>query len=263
MVATLRLLGRRAVLGVVASLAATLALAAPGLAGAEDRVGSRDVTLGNPQAPVTVIEYGSITCPHCARFNAGVLPQLKAKYIVPGKVQYVFREVPINEQEDTAGFLIARCAGPDRYLAVVDALMRGQSILFEKHNLHDWLMAGASAGGLNEAQMKTCISDPAAIEAFNARAEHTVRVDKIDSTPTIIVNGAVVKARSGTHEFGMADLDAALTAAFRRAECTARGFIHRARDPLDPFVGPAMGRSIVLRGPVESRVKSDRPSTGL
>ncbi len=197
---------RRTVLAFVASLAAVLPFA--GAAVAEDRVGSRDVTLGNPQAPVTLVEYASVTCPHCARFNAEVFPTLRARYIATGQVQYVFREVPINAREDTAGFLIARCAGPDRYLAVTDALMRGQPILFQKHDFHGWLMAGAAAAGLSEDQMKACIVDVPAVEAFNARAEHTMSVDKIDSTPTLLVNGRPIKIAGP--EVSFADVDAAI-----------------------------------------------------
>lgn len=189
-------------------LASALALAAPGLALATDRVGARDVTLGNPNAPVTLVEYASITCPHCAKFNATIFPALKAKYIDTGKVLYVFREVPIHEQEDAAGFLIARCAGPDRYLAVTDALFRAQSTLFDRHNLHDFLMAGARAGGLSEADMRACIADAPALEAFNERAEHTMTVDKINSTPTVVINGKTV-AVAGP-EMALSDVEAVI-----------------------------------------------------
>jgi len=190
------------------ALATTFMLCTFGPALAEDRVGARDVELGPPNAPITVIEYGSVTCPHCARFNADVLPALKSKYVATGKVKYIFREAAINEQEDTAGFLVARCSGPDKYLAVVDALMRAQPVLFAKHNFKDWLMAGASAGGLDEAQMRSCISDTAAIEAFNARAEHTVVVDKITSTPTVLVNGKPIEVKGA--EVAISDIDAAI-----------------------------------------------------
>jgi len=193
--------------GLLLSLA-VFALAAPQAVRAEDKVGAQDISLGNPNAAVTLIEYASVTCPHCGRFNADVYPALKARYIDTGKIRYIFREVPIHEQEDAAGFLIARCAGPQRYLAVTDALFRAQTLLFDKHDLHGWLMAGAAVAGLDDAQMRACISDVSAIEAFNARAEHTTTVDKIDSTPTVIINGKVVETKSP--EFTIADIDAAL-----------------------------------------------------
>jgi protein-disulfide isomerase len=197
----------RRLAGILLTSAALLALSFPPSVRAEDKVGSADISLGSPNAPVTLVEYASVSCPHCARFNADVFPALKARYIDTGKVRYIFREAPIHEQEDTAGFLIARCAGPRRYLAVVDALFRAQPLLFAQ-NLHGWLMAGAAAGGLNEAQMRACISDAAAIEASNARAEHTMTVDKIESTPTVLVNGKPVKEAGP--EFTIADIDAAV-----------------------------------------------------
>jgi len=207
MVLTRRFFGlvRVLVLGVVA---AVFALGAPHPVRAEDKVGTQEISLGNPNAPVSLIEYASVSCPHCARFNADVYPALKARYIATGKIRYIFREVPIHPEQDAAGFMIARCAGPQRYLAVVDALLRGQALLFEKQNLHAWLMAGAAAGGLDETQMRACISDVAAIEAFNARAEHTLVVDKVDSTPTVMVNGKPIEAKGP--EFTITDIDAAL-----------------------------------------------------
>ena len=190
------------------SAAAILAFAAPQAARAEDKVGAQDISLGNPNAAVTLVEYASVTCPHCARFNADVYPALKARYIDTGKIRYIFREVPIHPQQDAAGFMIARCAGPARYLAVTDALFRAQPLLFDKQDLHAWLMVGAVAGGLDETQMRACISDVSAIEAFNARAEHTMTVDKVDSTPTVIVNGR--RLTEAGPEFTIADIDAAL-----------------------------------------------------
>ena len=198
----------RRLAGILLTSAALLALSFPPSVRAEDKVGSADISLGSPNAPVTLVEYASVSCPHCARFNADVFPALKARYIDTGKVRYIFREAPIHEQEDTAGFLIARCAGPRRYLAVVAALFRAQPVLFDKQNLHDWLMAGAVAGGLDEPQMRACISDVSAIEAFNARGEHTMTIDRIDSTPTVIVNGK--RVRETGPEFTIGDIDAAV-----------------------------------------------------
>src|ERR1700761_2807887 len=90
----------------------------------------QDMTMGPAKAPVTVIEYASVTCPHCAAFNADVFPSFKAKYIDTGKVHYVFRETPIHGAIDVTGFLLARCAGPDKYFKVIDAIMRDQEHVF-------------------------------------------------------------------------------------------------------------------------------------
>ena len=201
----MRLIPRRFAIGVVAAFA----FAAPGLALAEDKVGSQEISLGAANAPVTIIEYASVTCPHCAHFNADVFPALKARYVDTGKVRYVFREAPIHPTEDAAGFLVARCSGPAKYLAVTDALFRNQSLLFDKQDVNGWLMAGARVGGLSEEQMKACVTDAKAIEAFNTRAEKAMTADKIDSTPTVIVNGKRIDP-PGQRAITLADLDAAI-----------------------------------------------------
>jgi protein-disulfide isomerase len=197
---------RRAFLGLVLALSTLTLAAAP--VRAEDRVGDRPIMLGNPRAPITIVEYGSITCPHCAHFNAEVLPALKAKYLDTGLARYEFREFPIHPQEDAAGFMIARCAGPERYMAVVDALFHAQPAFFAKNNLHDFLMAGARAGGLSEEQMKACINDPAGIQAFMARGQRAHDVDKVDGTPTVIINGKTID-QAGP-EMSIGDIDAAM-----------------------------------------------------
>lgn len=190
------------------ALAGAVVFALP--AAAQDRVGARDISLGNPNAPVQVVEYASITCPHCARFNANVFPTFKAKYVNTGKVLYTYREFPTPpENISAAGAMIARCAGPDRYLAVIDALFRNQEqALYTKHDVHAFFMAGAQAGGLSEEQMKACIADPASLQAFNDRTQHAHTVDKIDGTPTVLVNGKVVEPAGP--EMTVADLDAAI-----------------------------------------------------
>lgn len=191
------------------TLAGVLALAAPLPAMAEDRVGARDIGLGNANAPVTVVEYASVTCPHCAKFNATIMPVLKAKYIDTGKVHYIFREFPTPpENISAAGFLVARCAGPDRYLFVVDALFHAQDQLYKKQDVHAFFAAGAQAGGLSEEQMRACIADAAALQAFNDRVQRAHAVDKVNGTPTVLVNGKLVD--TGDREIAFSDIDAAI-----------------------------------------------------
>lgn len=212
----MRLFNRRALaMAALSSLAAVAALAAPAsglakdLVGTKDLVGAKETALGDPKARVTVIEYASVTCPHCARFNATVMPQLKARYIDTGKVRYVFREfLTPPEALAAAGFMIARCAGPARYFAVVDALFRAQEGLYRTKNINAWFEAGGHAGGLSDDEIRGCISDAAALEAINARVDRAAQVDKISGTPTVIVNGRTLE--SAGPEFTIADLDAAI-----------------------------------------------------
>ena len=149
-----------------------------------------DMTMGNPNARVTVIEYGSASCPHCARFNNDVFPAFKAKYVDTGKVRYVFREFLTQPVElAAAGFLIARCGGRDKYFAALDGVFHAQAQIYQTGDAAGPLTKVAKAEGLSEAQANACVQDKAAIAALNARVQGYEKLDKIDSTPTFDVNG--------------------------------------------------------------------------
>lgn len=170
------------------ALAALMLAGAPALAAPKPYLGE-EVDLGNPKAPITVVEYASASCPHCARFNNDVFPAFKAKYIDTGKVHYVLREL-LTEPQDfaAAGFLTARCAGRDRYLAVLDAIFHDQQKIYESGDLLGGLQAIGQKFGLSEADVKACIADHAAVDALNARLAAAEKAG-IDSTPTFIING--------------------------------------------------------------------------
>src|SRR5512144_1919161 len=121
------MLTRRSVAIAAAALAsaAGVALAAPPPAAAPP---SDDMSLGNPKAKIQVTEYASLSCPHCGHFNETVFPALKSKYIDTGKVHYTLKEMLTEPmQVAAAGFMMARCAGPQKYFTVVDQVFRSQS----------------------------------------------------------------------------------------------------------------------------------------
>jgi protein-disulfide isomerase len=160
--------------------------------------------MGNPKAKVTLVEYASDTCPHCARFAAETFPAFKAKYVDTGKVLYIFREFPTDPvQVSAAGFVIARCAGYSKYFDVVTTLFQSQKL----GTAREFLLAGAKAGGLSEAQVQACLDDPTAGPDLEARVDNAIKVEKIDSTPTLIVNG---KKLDNSTEKTLKDLDAAI-----------------------------------------------------
>jgi protein-disulfide isomerase len=196
-------------------LAVTLAAAAmlaachkgAGSVSSDDMVNAPEMTLGNPAAKVTVVEYASDTCAHCARFAMQVFPAFRAKYIDTGKVRYVFREfLTPPEQVSAAGFLLARCAGKDKYFSVVDAEFRGQQQMFESGDAKAVLLNIAKGAGLTEAQFNACITNEAALKALAARVQRAIDVDHIDGTPTLMVNGKTL----GAGEVTLAQLDAAI-----------------------------------------------------
>ena len=191
---------------------AVLSLAACQKAGTSAASGD-DMTLGNPKAKVTVVEYASVACPHCARFNNDVFPAFKAKYIDTGLVHYVSREALTGEPTvAAAGFLLARCAGKDKYFAVTDAIYRAQDQIFQSGDVHGVLLHIAQSAGLSEDQMNKCITDENAIKALNDRVEKYSKQDGVDSTPTFIVNGK--KMTPG--EVTLAQLDTAIQPALKK-----------------------------------------------
>ena len=174
-----------------ALIAGVLSVAAVSLAacdkGGTTSAAEGDMSLGSPDAPVTVVEYASVTCSHCAAWNEEVWPEFKRRYIDTGQVRYTFREFPTPPQEiAVAGFLLARCAGEDRYFAVVDSIMRNQRVIFA--NPRQELLNIARTAGMSEEQFNQCVTDQDAVERLNARIEAAVRAG-VDSTPYFLVNG--------------------------------------------------------------------------
>lgn len=172
---------------VLAAALATVAACGPkGGAGGVDA--ATDMTLGDPNAKVTIIEYASITCPHCATFNEEVFPALKAKYVDTGQVRYVFREFltpPANVA--AAGFLVARCAGKDKYFNVIDALFHSQNEM--GGDVRGLLFRIGRSAGMTDDKITTCIQDEKALDALNKRVTKAINEDKITGTPTFVING--------------------------------------------------------------------------
>lgn len=193
-----------------AALAAALAVgpaaAAPGVAE------PGDMSLGNPKARVTVVEYASLTCPHCAEFNATVFPAFKAKYVDTGRVHYTLKELPTPPQQvAVAGFLLARCNGatPAKYFKVVDEVFRSQP-RWRQGQVKAVLQEIGRANGVSDAQFDACLRDEAQIQAMDARVRRVLAEDGIQSTPSFFVNGKAVDVHT------LADLDAAIAAAGRK-----------------------------------------------
>ena len=182
--AALTLAASAAALGVAPAWASRLAWpAAPG-----------DMSLGDPKARIHVVEYLSLSCPHCAHFNETVFPALKAKYVDKGRVYYTVRELLTPpENVAAAGFLMARRAGPTKYFTVVDQVFRSQT-RWPSEAIKPILLDIAKQNGLTEAQFDACLVDEQALAALDARIAYAVETDKVDSTPTFFINGERVDA---------------------------------------------------------------------
>jgi protein-disulfide isomerase len=164
-----------------------------------------DISLGKTDAPITIVEYASMTCPHCAQFHKMVLPELEKKYIDTGQARLILREFPLDGLA-VAAFMLARCAGPDRYYPMVNALFDTQQT---------WAVPGADGkeklrliakqAGFSNEKFEQCLADK---DLFNKIVEtRKIANEKfgVDSTPSFFVDGKRLK---GEHE--LKDFEAVL-----------------------------------------------------
>ena len=202
----MRLFDRRAALAIL--FAATTLLAACGPKGAA--AGAGDMTQGDPAAKITVIEYASLSCPHCGRWNADVFPQVKAKYIDTKQINYVFRPFQLSPDDiyTSAGDLLGRCAGSDKYFNVIDALFHSQMEALQNGSPRDVLLRVGAMAGLPEDKVRACLADQKAIDAQSERFKKGA-ADKVQGTPTFFINGK----RYDKGEMPIADFDAAIAEA--------------------------------------------------
>jgi protein-disulfide isomerase len=149
-----------------------------------------DEALGDPKAPVTVIEYASMTCPHCAHFSMATFPELKKRYIDTGKVYYIFREFPLDELA-AAGSMLARCAGNENYFPLVETLFASQ---------RDWvvqkprapLLAIVKQTGMSEEAFDACLANQQMVQEIEKTRSDASRKFGVQSTPTFFINGKLV-----------------------------------------------------------------------
>lgn len=156
-----------------------------------DTSGVVDMTLGNPDADVTVIEYASFTCPHCARFHADVYPQLKADYIDEGKINFVYREVYFDRPGLWAG-IVARCGGEDRYFGIADMIYDQQSEWARAETAEEIVGSLRRIGktaGLTDADLDACLTDADNAQALYAAFVKNAEADGVESTPSFVING--------------------------------------------------------------------------
>jgi protein-disulfide isomerase len=168
------------------------------------------MVLGFPRAPVTVTEYASVGCPHCAHWATTVYPAFKAKYIDTGRVKFAFHEMLTGDGAlAAAGFLIAHCADPDKYFQVVDQIFDKQNEI-AAHGAPA-LLAVAQAAGVSEDRFKACLSDDAALKALSERTEADATLHHVLGTPTFFIDGVRLEGDETLSSF-----DAAIARARRR-----------------------------------------------
>lgn len=155
-----------------------------------------DRTMGSSKAPVTIIEYAAPMCPHCARFNAEVMPLLKASYIDTGKVFYIFRVFPIGAA-DVPAEALARCQPADKYFQFIDLLFRNQEKWDPEYgvtDVHGALVSLSRIAGMSAGQVDVCMNNQDEQKRIMAVAQDASARYGINGTPTLIINGEVEQA---------------------------------------------------------------------
>ena len=162
-----------------------------------------DHVLGDPKAPVSIIEYASLTCSHCAHFHTQILPELKKKWIDTGKVKLIYRDYPLDQVAVKAA-QIAECAGKDKYFGVLDIIFRGQPTWATGTDPIAELSKPLRIAGLGEAEIKACLANDAMLNAVlnDYRSGETLGVN---STPTLFIGGKLYRGSRSVE-----DLDAEL-----------------------------------------------------
>ncbi|MER9652378.1 DsbA family protein [Mesorhizobium sp. M0152] len=157
-----------------------------------------DKQLGKDDAKVTIVEYASMTCPHCAHFAETTFPELKTKYIDTGKARYILREFPFDPSAE-AGFMLARCA-KDNYFPMVDVLFRQQANWVGVSNTKDALLQISKLAGFTQESFEACLTDQKLLDDVRSVQKRGANEFKVDSTPTFFINGKTYKGAMSIEE---------------------------------------------------------------
>ncbi|HEY1475155.1 MAG TPA: DsbA family protein [Pseudolabrys sp.] len=161
-----------------------------------------DLALGNDKAPVTMVEYASMTCPHCAHFQETTFPELKKRYIDTGKVRYILRDFPLDNLAGAA-FVLAHCAAGDdagKYYSMIDTLFSQQRTWAVEKPVPP-LMAIAKQAGLTEQSFNACLTNQKAWDAMESVRQRAMNQFKVQSTPTFFINGTQVTGAVSIDDF--------------------------------------------------------------
>ncbi|MCA0401712.1 MAG: thioredoxin domain-containing protein [Proteobacteria bacterium] len=159
-----------------------------------------DKVLGKDDAPVTIVEYASLTCGHCANFHTETLPKLKEKYIDTGKVRLVFREFPLDPLS-TAASMITRCSTNERYFPLVTAFFQTQLDWATTEKPLDALLVMARQAGFTQESFEACLKDKAMYDGLNEVKKRGVESFSVNSTPTFFINGQRLIGNQPISEF--------------------------------------------------------------
>jgi protein-disulfide isomerase len=146
-----------------------------------------EMVMGAANAPVTIIEYASMTCPHCAHFHETTYPEMKKKYVDTGKARFIFREFPLDPLA-AAGFMLARCAGKDKYFPLIETLFQQQRDWVVQKPLAP-LLAIAKQAGFTQQTFEACLANQQVLDGIEAMRSRGADKLGVNSTPTFFING--------------------------------------------------------------------------
>jgi len=146
-----------------------------------------EMALGEEGAPVTIVEYASMTCPHCAHFHETTFPQVKEKYVDTGKVRFIFREFPFDPRAE-AGFMLARCSD-DKYFSMVEVLFQKQDSWAPVENARDPMLQIAKLAGFTQESFEACLTDQKLLDDIRAVRKRGAEEFGVQATPTFFING--------------------------------------------------------------------------
>lgn len=152
------------------------------------KIGADEYVMGQADAPVTIIEYASLTCPHCAHFHANTMPGLKKELIDTGKARLVYRDFPLDQLALTAS-MVARCAGRGRFFGFLDTFFISQQSWSRSQNPVAAIAGIARLGGMSQEKFDACIRDQKMADAILAQRLEGDKTYGVNSTPTLIING--------------------------------------------------------------------------
>jgi protein-disulfide isomerase len=173
--------------------------AAPDLSTLLDPPALGDKVLGRTDAPVTIVEYASATCPHCAAFHKDVFPQLKSEFIDTGKVKFIFREFPFDDLA-LAAFMLARCAPPEKYFPMIDVLFEQQKVWASK-DARTELAKIAQLAGIGQDGFDKCLKNADLAKGIMAIRDKAANTYGVEATPTFFVNGKELRGEHSIDQF--------------------------------------------------------------
>jgi len=159
------------------------------VSGLFDDIPIKDDVMGDANAPVTIVEYASMTCPHCRTFHEKVMPELKKEFIDTGKAKYILRPFPFDgDRRGEAAFMLAKCAPNNNYYAMIDALFKTQQVWAGKGNPVPELLRISKLAGMTEESFKACLGNQELLTNMVKGRNKAVKDFGVSATPTIFVN---------------------------------------------------------------------------